>query len=178
LQIHINQQKIKHHTMKKYTVILLLLVVGFTSRAQTTTKEAVVKVTGEIATPLTIGSVDLQQYKQTTVTRKDRDGKDHTYSGVIVSEILAKAGVTLGPELRGENLAKFLLVEASDGYQVLFALAELDKGFTDRTIILADKIDGQLLAPADGPFRIIVQDEKKPARCIKQVTAMKVMFAK
>lgn len=162
--------------MKKYTLILLLLIAGFSTRAQT--KEAVVKITGEVTTPLTIGSADLQQYKQTTVTRKDRDGKDHTYSGVVVSGILAKAGVTLGPDLRGENLAKFLLVEASDGYQVLFALAELDKGFTDRTIILADKIDGQLLAPADGPFRIIVQDEKKPARCIKQVTAMKVMFAK
>ncbi|HEX8018916.1 molybdopterin-dependent oxidoreductase [Mucilaginibacter sp.] len=162
--------------MKKYAIILLLLIAGLATQAQT--KEAVVKVTGEVTTPLTIGSVDLQQYKQTTVTRKDRDGKDHTYSGVIVSEILAKAGVTLGPELRGENLAKFLLVEASDGYQVLFALAELDKGFTDRTIILADKIDGQPLAPADGPFRIIVQDEKKPARCIKQVTVMKVMFAK
>jgi DMSO/TMAO reductase YedYZ molybdopterin-dependent catalytic subunit len=162
--------------MKKYTLILLLLIAGFGTRAQT--KEAVVKVTGEVTNPLTIGSADLQQYKQTTVTRKDRDGKDHTYSGVIVSEILAKAGVTLGPELRGENLAKYLLVEASDGYQVLFALAELDKGFTDRSIILADKIDGQPLAPADGPFRIIVQDEKKPARCIKQVTAMKVLFAK
>ncbi|WPU98266.1 molybdopterin-dependent oxidoreductase [Mucilaginibacter sp. cycad4] len=162
--------------MKKYTLILLLLIAGLATRAQT--KEAVVKVTGEVTNPLTIGRADLQQYKQTTVTRKDRDGKDHTYLGVTVSEILAKAGVTLGPELRGENLAKYLLVEASDGYQVLFALAELDKGFTDRAIILADKIDGQPLAPADGPFRIIVQDEKKPARCIKQVTAMKVMFAK
>lgn len=162
--------------MKKYTLILLLLIAGLTTRAQT--KEVVVKVTGEVITPLTIGNADLQQYKQTTVTRKDRDGKDHTYSGVIVSEILAKAGVTLGPDLRGENLAKYLLVEASDGYQVLFALAELDKGFTDRAIILADKVDGQPLVPADGPFRIIVQDEKKPARCIKQVTVMKVMFAK
>lgn len=162
--------------MKKYVLILLLLIAGFGTRAQT--KEAVVKVTGEVTNPLTIGRADLQQYKQTTVTRKDRDGKDHIYSGVILSEILTKAGVTLGPELRGENLAKYLLVEASDGYQVLFALAELDKGFTDRMIILADKIDGQPLAPADGPFRIIVQDEKKPARCIKQVTAMKVMFAK
>lgn len=162
--------------MKKYTLILLLLIAGFGTRAQT--KEAVVKITGEVTNPLTIGSADLQQYKQTTVTRKDRDGKDHIYSGVILSEILAKAGVTLGPELRGENLAKYLLVEASDGYQVLFALAELDKGFTDRAIILADKVDGQPLVAADGPFRIIVQDEKKPARCIKQVTAMKVMFAK
>ncbi|QEM12624.1 molybdopterin-dependent oxidoreductase [Mucilaginibacter rubeus] len=164
--------------MKKYTIVLLLLIAGLTTNAQTATKEAVIKVTGEVTTPLTIGNAEFQQYKQTTVTRKDRDGKDHTYSGVLVSDILGKAGVTLGPELRGENLAKYLLVEASDGYQVLFALAELDKGFTDRTIILADKVDGQPLVPADGPFRIIVQDEKKPARCIKQVTAMKVMFAK
>ena len=115
--------------MKKYTLILLLLIAGFGTHAQT--KEAVVKVTGEVTNPLTIDGAEFQQYKQTTVTRKDRDGKDHTYSGVIVSEILAKAGVTLGAELRGENLAKFLLIEASDGYQVLFALAELDKGFTD-----------------------------------------------
>lgn len=164
--------------MKKYAIVLLLLIAGLTTNAQTATKEAAIKVTGEVTTPLTIGSAEFQQYKQTTVIRKDRDGKDHTYSGVLVSDILGKAGVTLGPELRGENLAKYLLVEASDGYQVLFALAELDKGFTDRTIILADKVDGQPLVPADGPFRIIVQDEKKPARCIKQVTAMKVMFAK
>lgn len=164
--------------MKKYAIIFFLLITAAATHAQTTAKEAVVKVTGEVTTPLSISPVDLQQYKQTTVTRKDRDGKDHTYSGVILSDILTKAGVTLGADLRGENLAKYLLVEASDGYQVLFGLAELDKGFTDRTIILADKIDGQPLAPADGPFRIIVQDEKKPARCVKQVTALKVMFAK
>lgn len=162
--------------MKKYTLILLLLIAGLTTQAQT--KEAVVKITGEVTNPLTIGPAELQQYKQTTVTRKDKDGKAHIYSGVIVSEILTKAGVTLGADLHGKNLVKYLLVEASDGYQVLFALAELDKGFTDRVIILADKIDGQPLAPADGPFRIIVQDEKKPARCIKQVTGMKVMLAK
>ncbi|WP_413669835.1 molybdopterin-dependent oxidoreductase [Mucilaginibacter sp. Mucisp86] len=162
--------------MKKYTLILLLLTAGFGTRAQT--KEAVVKVSGEVTNPLIIGSADLQQYKQTTVIRKDHDGKDHTYSGVIVSEILTKAGVTMGADLRGKNLIKYLLVEAGDGYQVVFALAELEKSFTDRAIILADSVDGQPLAPADGPFRIIVQDEKKPARCIKQVTAMKVMFAK
>jgi len=162
--------------MKKYTLILLLLIAGLTTQAQT--KEAVVKITGEVTNPLTIGPAELQQYKQTTVTRKDKDGKADIYSGVIVSEILTKAGVTLGADLHGKNLVKYLLVEASDGYQVLFALAELDKGFTDRVIILADKIDGQPLAPADGPFRIIVQDEKKPARCIKQVTGMKVMLAK
>jgi DMSO/TMAO reductase YedYZ molybdopterin-dependent catalytic subunit len=100
------------------------------------------------------------------------------YTGVLLSAILQRAGATMGKDLKGENLTKYATVEASDGYQVVFALAELDKDFTDRQIILATQIDGKPLAPADGPSRIIVQDEKKPARCIKQVTAIKVAFAK
>jgi DMSO/TMAO reductase YedYZ molybdopterin-dependent catalytic subunit len=163
-----------------FTTILcfLGLLISPVIKAQTTEKQASVKVSGEVITPLDLKLSDLQQYTQTEVTRKDRDGKDHAYSGVILSSILQKAGVTLGKDLRGENLAKYVLIEASDGYQVVFALAELDKDFTDRTIILADQVDGKPLLPADGPFRIIVQDEKKPARCIKQVTSIKVEFAK
>lgn len=145
--------------------------------AHAQTKAPAVKVTGEVSTPLDLKLADLGQYPQTAVIRKDKDGKEHTYSGVMLSAILQKAGVTLGKELRGKNLTKYIVVEASDGYRVVFALAELDKDFTDRAIILADLVDGGPLPPADGPFRIIIQDEKKPARCIKQVTAIKVVFA-
>ena len=148
------------------------------SHSQTAQKQADIKVSGEVSTPLTIDAAYLKKFAQTTIVRKDRDGKNHTYSGVTLSDILKNAGVTLGPELKGENLTKYLLVEASDGYQVIFALAELDKDYTDRTIILADQADGKPLAPADGPYRVIVQDEKKPARCIKQVIAMQVHFVK
>ena len=148
------------------------------SVAQTADKQASVKVTGEVIIPLDLKLDDLNQFKQTQVVRKDKDGNDHTYSGVILADILQKAGVTLGKDLRGKNLTKYILISASDGYQVVFALAELDKDFTDRTIILADMIDGKLLTTSDGPFRIIVQDEKKPARCIKQVTDIKIISAK
>jgi hypothetical protein len=168
--------------MKKYTLIILLTLTGFLTstvlKAQTAEKQASVKISGEVTAPLDLKQADLLQFAQTKVSRKDRDGKDHEYSGVILATLLQKAGVILGKDLRGENLTKYVLVEASDGYQVVFALAELDKDFTDRTIILADMIDGKPLPAGDGPFRIIVQDEKKPARCIKQVTGIKVQFAK
>jgi DMSO/TMAO reductase YedYZ molybdopterin-dependent catalytic subunit len=168
--------------MKKHcTIVLIILSWMFASpalKAQTAEKQATVKVTGEVITPLELKLADLQQFTQTEVKRKDRDGNDHVYSGVILSAILQKAGVTLGKDLRGENLIKYVQVDASDGYQVIFALAELDKDFTDRTIILADQMDGKPLPPGDGPFRIIVQDEKKPARCIKEVTGIKIGFAK
>jgi DMSO/TMAO reductase YedYZ molybdopterin-dependent catalytic subunit len=169
--------------MKKHFLITLFVLFNIAgaplfAQAQTTEKQASVKVYGEVTAPLTITLDDLHSYTQTTVVRKDRDGKDHTYSGVVLSDILLKAGVTMGQQLKGENLTKYVSVEASDGYQVVFALAELDRSFTDRTIILADQVDGKPLATGDGPFRIIVQDEKKPARCIKQVTAIRIAFAK
>ena len=177
-------QILNNKPMKKKLLILLFAVIALhtikplTAQAQTAAHEVTVKITGEVTTPLEINVTELQKFNQTAVVRKDKDGNDHNFSGVLVAEILQRAGATIGPQLKGENLTKYLLVEASDGYQVMFALAELDKSFTDRLIILADKMDNKPLPPADGPFRIIVQDEKKPARCIKQVTSMRVVFAK
>ena len=142
-------------------------------------KAQTVKVAGDITTPLTLDAGTLHQFTQTTVVRKDKDGKvDHTYSGVTLSDILKKAGATMEDALKGKNLTKYLLVEASDNYQVVFALAELDKNYTDRLIILADTVDGKPLPAGEGPFRIIVQDEKKPARCVRQVIELRVVSAK
>ena len=141
-----------------------------------TDQQAMVKVSGEVTKPLSLTETDLQKFPQTTVTRKDKDGKDHVYNGVLLATILEKAGVTLGKDLKGKNLTKYVLLGARDGYHVIFALAELEKDFTDRLIILADTIDGKPLTEADGPFRVIVQDEKKPARCIRQVSSIVVVL--
>ncbi len=43
------------------------------------------------------------KFKPAEVNAKDRDGKDHTYKGVLLVHILDSAGVTLGGKLRGEN---------------------------------------------------------------------------
>lgn len=169
--------------MKKQYILVLFSLLGLIMtpcllKAQTAEKQATVKITGEVTNPFELKLADMQQYKQTNVVRKDKDGKDHNYSGVTLADILQKAGTTLGKDLKGENLTKFITVEASDGYRVVFALAELDNNFTDRAIILATIMDGKPLPAGDGSFRVIVQDEKKPARCIKQVTGIKVQFAK
>ena len=173
--IHQKVRNTQAFAMKKQLITILFiafLAAPFLSLAQT------VKVTGEVTTPLILDATTLSQYTQTAVVRKDKDGKDHTYIGVTLLDILKKAGVTMEEALKGKNLTKYLLVEASDNYQVVFALAELDKGYTDRAIILAGTVDGKPLPAGEGPFRIIVQNEKKPARCVRQVVALKVQVAK
>lgn len=165
-------------TMRKYSILFIIcLLFAARLKAQAVTNEAIVKISGEMTSPFELTLQGLQNFKQVQVTRKDKDGKDHTYTGVELSAILQKAGVTIGNNLRGKNLTKYALVGAIDGYQVVFALAELDQDFTDRKIIITDTADGKPLTPAEGPFRVIVQDEKKPARCVKQVISIKIISA-
>ena len=156
----------------RWTLVLGLFFSVKKAPAQTLT------VTGEVTKPLTLQAADFKAMPHGEVTGKDRDGKEHRYGGVPLVEVLRAAGVTLGGELRGENLMKYVVVKAVDGYEVLFALPELDADFATRTILLADTADGAPLPAGVGPYRVIVPGEKKPARWIREVKAIEVRFAK
>ncbi len=55
------------------------------------------------------------------------------------------------------------------------AVAELDAGFTDRVVLITDTKDGASLSAKDGPFQLIVPDEKRPARWVRQVRRIRVV---
>jgi hypothetical protein len=105
----------------------------------------------------------------------DEHGKAVKFEGVLLRLVLEKGGVTLGDSLRGKRLSSCLLVEAADGYGAVIALPELDPGFTDRVILLADQVDGHPLDSKEGPFRIVIPGEKRMARWVRQVTTLKIV---
>jgi DMSO/TMAO reductase YedYZ molybdopterin-dependent catalytic subunit len=150
----------------------LLSISGFSQNTGT------LKVIGEVATPLELKNEDLASYKKVSHKVKDRDGKEHEFTGVALFEILEKAGVTTGSKLRGENLTKYILIQAADGYEVVYALPEVDPDFTDQVILLATEKDGQPLPQGEGPFRIVTPNDKKQARWIREVRTIKIQFAK
>ena len=137
-----------------------------------------IQVTGEVQQRLTLSAADLAAMPRTSVTANDKQGVAHSYSGVALAELFRAAGVTTGGQLRGKNLAKYLLVSCADGYQVVFSLAELDSDFTDRVVILADQLEGKPLPDGIGPFRLVVPGEKRPARNCFQVKTLSIKFAK
>jgi DMSO/TMAO reductase YedYZ molybdopterin-dependent catalytic subunit len=163
--------------MKK-NFLLLAAALCFLTHAIWAQPSPTVKVVGEVLKPLTLTASDLAAMPRATASAKDKQGVLHTFSGVALSTIFEQAGVSTGRQLRGENLAKYLLVTCADGYQVVFSLAELDSSFTDRVVILADQIEGKPLPASTGPFRLIVPGEKKPARNCFQVTTLAIRFAK
>jgi DMSO/TMAO reductase YedYZ molybdopterin-dependent catalytic subunit len=134
----------------------------------------VLKVGGEVPHPLTFTAEEFAGLPRQSVRAKDRDGKEVEFEGVPVFEILQRAGLKLGQDLRGPALASYLLVEAADGYRAVFALPEIDPACTDRTILLVDRRDGQPLPAQDGPLRIVVPGEKRHSRWVRLVVALKI----
>jgi hypothetical protein len=102
-------------------------------------------------------------------------GAPTTFEGVLLNAVLGKAGVGLGESLKGKRLASCLLVEAADGYRVVIALPELDAAFTDKQILLAYLKDGKPLDEKERPYRIVIPDEKRMARWVRQVTTLKIV---
>jgi len=111
------------------------------------------------------------------VRAEDHHGNAGTFAGVPLRAVLAAAGAPLGDKLRGPELADYVLVEAADGYRAVFSLAELDGGFHELTVVLADTRDGAALPAAEGPVRLVIPDERRPARWVRQVTSIRVVRA-
>jgi hypothetical protein len=108
------------------------------------------------------------------VRAKGHNGVESQFEGVPLSEILARAGVPAGKELRGKAVALYLVVEAADSYRAVFALPELDPAFAERVILLADRRDGKPLSDHEGPLQVIVPGEKRHARWVRQVIRFKI----
>jgi DMSO/TMAO reductase YedYZ molybdopterin-dependent catalytic subunit len=128
----------------------------------------------EVPRELALTASDLARLPRQTVRAKDHEGKEAGFAGVPLVEVLKAAGLKFGQDLRGPALATFVVTEASDGYRVVFALPELDPAFTDRVVLLAYERDGKVLSEREGPLRIVVPGEKRHARWVRQVIAMKV----
>ena len=148
-------------------VCLLLLAVTSASSQQIT-------VQNEQSSPVVLSAAEIAALPHTTVKVNGHDGSA-TFSGVPVSTLLEKAGITFGESLRGKRLASCLLVEAADGYRVVIALPEVDPGFTDKQILLVDKRETHPLDDKEGPYRIVIPDEKRMARWVRQVKTFKIV---
>ncbi len=135
---------------------------------------AALAVTGAVEQPLRLTSEDFARMGRVEVTTTS-GGLETRYEGVWIHEILEAAGVPLGNALRGAALTTYVLATAEDGYQVLFSLGELDPGFKDNQILVADRADGRPLYGDDGSFRIVAPLEGRGARSVRQLTSLELV---
>jgi hypothetical protein len=122
-----------------------------------------------------LSRVDIEGLPHVKLTASEHSSAPVTFEGVTLKSVLEKTGVTFGESMRGKRLSDCLLVEAADGYRAVIALPELDPAFTDKQILLAFLRDGKPLGEKEGPYRIVIPDEKRMARWVRQVTVLKIV---
>jgi DMSO/TMAO reductase YedYZ molybdopterin-dependent catalytic subunit len=147
-------------------------------RPQTSQSNAELKIGGAVTTPLTLTVADLKKMPRKTLSVVNpHEKKTEVYEGVRLEELLHKAGVPQGEQMRGPAMTTYVVAEAEDGYRVVFSLAELDSGIVDSEVIVADTMDGAPLAAKQGPFRLVAPHEKRPARWVRMLKSITVVRA-
>jgi|HubBroStandDraft_6_1064221.scaffolds.fasta_scaffold05451_2 DMSO/TMAO reductase YedYZ molybdopterin-dependent catalytic subunit len=122
---------------------------------------------------------DLKSMPRTTVSVHNEHSKaDETYTGVRLADLLVKMGAPLGHDLRGVALSGYIVATGSDGYVAVIALAEVDPGFHSGEVIVADTMNGEALDPKSGPFKLVVTEDKRPARWVRNLVSVELKSAK
>jgi len=120
---------------------------------------------------------DLAAMPRLKLQAKTHDGKEHAFEGAALAELLRRAGLPQGEQLRGSLLSHYVVVSAHDGYRAVFSLPELDPAFTDTRALVADRMDGQPLSPRDGPLRLVLPSEKRETRWVRMVERIEILSA-
>jgi len=131
-----------------------------------------------LAAPCAAADVVLDPALIATLPKVKAGGTVHGHAieceGVSLAALLQASKAMPGEPLRGAQLARVVEVSARDGYRVAFALAELDPSLGNRTVVLANRCNGAPLSAEDGPWRLVVPGESRPARWIRQVDSIHV----
>jgi hypothetical protein len=111
----------------------------------------------------------------TTLTVYNAHAKaNQTYTGVLLIELLTRLGVSGKPH--GNDLRLYLVAEGADGYKAVYSVAEVNPDLHDGTVIVADGMDGKVLADS-GPLQLVATGEKRPARWVRNLVTVKVLTA-
>ena len=164
----------------KLTLFALLgscLCVAMAGRQATQQQAAPATLTlgGDLPSPLVLKAEDLASMPRETVSIPDQDGTKVAYEGVLLREVLRRAGAPIDKELRGKALASYVIAKAHDGYQVVFTLAEVAPEFANEPILVADKRDGKALFGYQGPFRLVCPNDKAGARSVRMLETLELI---
>jgi len=158
--------------MTRLAVALLALAAAAPAAAQSQASLQLVPESGAIS-ELSLDA--LRAMPQVELRGRIHDGPELVFRGPALDAVLALAGAPQGHDLRGPALRLVVLAEARDGYAVVYSLAELSPGLGGRRGIVAVEQDGKLLSDEDGPFRVVLEGEGRPARWIRQLERLRIL---
>lgn len=118
----------------------------------------------------TLTVADLKAMPQKSITVHNPHAKrDESYSGVELSDLLAKYGAPFNKTTQKRMLHSYLRVEGTDHYFVLYSAAEVEGDIHEGDVIVATGMNGGGLGD-DGAIKLIASGDKKPMRWVRNAT--------
>ena len=125
----------------------------------------------------TLTPAQLKAMAQKTVKVHNEHTKmDENYSGVELSDLLAKAGFAVSATNHRTMLRSYLQAEGTDKYWVLYSLTEVLGSEHEGDVIVATSMDGKGLG-ADGELKLVSTGDKKPQRWVRNLMAITMKSA-
>jgi hypothetical protein len=122
--------------------------------------------------PVVLSPADFHALPHVAITvHNSHTDAAEAYSGVPLATLLEKVNAPIGKELHGEAMTSYIVATGSDGYSVVLSLAEVDPEFHAGQVLVADARDGKPLGK-NGPFQLIVSDDKRPARWVHNLVSI------
>jgi hypothetical protein len=161
-------------------ILCVVLQVALTDRMMAAAATDTLQLRAPSHDPVTLTAADLKALPHITVTvHNSHTDADETYAGVRVADLFTKAklGVPLGGELRGKALSGYIVATGSDGYRAVLALAEIDPSFHTGEVMVADLMNGKPLDEHSGPFKLVVTEDKRPPRWVRNLVSLELKMA-
>ena len=122
-------------------------------------------------TPLSVA--ELRALTRVEVRVSD-EGDSATLSGPLLWDVLQKVSATSAQASGRQRASSYVKVTGGDGISAVIALVEIDPSFSKRTVIIADQRNGKPLDAVEGPWRVIVPDDIRHARWIRNLKSVTV----
>lgn len=121
---------------------------------------------------LQLTPANLAGMPQTTVTVRNGHTKaDEQYTGVALSDLLARAGLTLAPATEQRFFHSYLRAQGTDFYFVLYSGTEVEAALHKGNVLVALRLNGQPLS-TDGHFKLVSTEDTRPARWVRNLNSL------
>jgi DMSO/TMAO reductase YedYZ molybdopterin-dependent catalytic subunit len=140
--------------------------------ADSAAKQASLVVEGPAGKSIVAMPKDFAGLARATVSLATEHGAHQArFEGPLLWSVLDRMGAVDANKPR-EQVRQTVLVTGSDGYTAVLALGEISPDFAGKPVILADRMDGQPLAPEH--LRLVVPDERRGGRSVRDVVKISV----
>jgi hypothetical protein len=152
-------------TLRLTIIVACLLAAGNLGAQQPApaAEKSAVLITVPSQQPLHLSITELKALPHITVTfHNSHTNADEIYSGVRIADLLAKLGGPFGGRATRKGASQ---------------LRNCDRFRHSGEVIVADAMDGKALDAHNGPFKVVVTEDKRPARSVRNLISIELRLA-